>query len=91
MAQINLTDLTAGDFAYVTTLNGNFAAIENELNGNLTNDNFAADANIDPSKINGGAITNADLTLTGEAGKIPRLDQDSMIIVSGISFVVGTL
>lgn len=89
MAQIDLDDLVQGDFAAVSVLNGNFTTVENELNGNITNDNISASANIDPAKINGGAITNFDVTEVGEAGKIPKIDDSGMIVVSGISFDVG--
>jgi hypothetical protein len=93
MAQITIPDLLQGDFAAVEVLQDALDTITNELNGNLDNTNIAADANIDPSKVDGGgAVVEADLTETGEAGKIPKLSDTGDYVITGkLIFQEGSL
>ena len=93
MPTIQLNDLTTDDYAYVTNLQDNFDTIEQLVNGQITDSNIATDANIDPAKIaNGGAVVQSELTLTGEALKIPRLDQNGNLIITGkLVFVQGLI
>lgn len=78
------------NFAISTHLDENFAAIETELDGSLDDDNINPSAAIDASKIgNGGAVTQGEVTTTGEANKIPKMDADANIVASGIIFKDG--
>ncbi len=75
------------DFALNTKLDENFAAVETKLDGGLDDDSINPSAQIAASKIgNGGAVTQGEVTETGEAGKIPKQNADGDIVVSGIIF-----
>jgi len=65
--------------------------IKNEINGSLDNTNIATAADIDPAKIaNGGAVTNDEVTETGEVEKIPKIDTNGDLTISGkLVFQVG--
>jgi len=93
MPIINLTDLNSGDFAYVSNLNDNLDTIGNLVNGQITDENISSTANIDPNKIaNGGAVTKYDLTVNGTANKIPTVDSNGNITITGkIIFFPGLI
>lgn len=82
--------LSDNAFASNVDLDMNFSAIETLLNGNLDNDNIDAEAEIDARKIgNGGAVTQGEITTTGEANKIPKFTSDGDLVVSRIIFKEG--
>lgn len=82
--------IAANNFAIATKLDENFAAIESELDGALDDDNISPSAQIDASKIgNGGAVTQGEVTTTGEANKIPKFNADAEIVVTKIIFKDG--
>jgi hypothetical protein len=80
MALITIDDIVSGSFADLNVIQSNLDTIANELNGALDNTNISGSANIDPAKIaNGGAVVQTEITTTGEAGKIPKLDSSGYL------------
>jgi hypothetical protein len=83
-------DVDDDNFAIASYLDENFAAIETLLNGNLADANLNAAAAIATSKIgNGGAVGQDEVTTTGEASKIPKLDANACLVVNKIIFKDG--
>jgi len=93
MANITLPVLEEEDFAFVETLDDAFDILKNELNGQLDDTNIKAGADIDPTKIaNGGCVTQNEITSTGEVSKIPKLDSNGDVVITGkIIFVEGLI
>ncbi len=93
MAQIIIADLTKLDFANVNDLQAALDIIKNELNGFLDNTNVQAGADIDPGKVaGGGAVIQGEVTTTGEASKIPKLDASGdLLMVGKLVFKTGLI
>lgn len=78
------------NFAVATFLDQNFSAIETLLDGNIADENVNASAAIDASKIgNGGALTQGEVTTTGEANKVPKLNASADVVLTKIIFKDG--
>lgn len=85
-----LRTLADNNFAVGTYFDENFAAIETLLDGQITDDNVSASAEIDAGKIgDGGAVTQGEITTTGEANKIPKLNANAQLIANRIVFQEG--
>ncbi len=81
--------LANNKFGSPTDLDTKFAAIETALNA-LDDSNFSASAAIAAYKItNGGAVTEGEITTSGEANKIPKLDSTGSLVTNKIIFVDG--
>ena len=93
MALITLPkDLKDLDFANVEDLMDDLDTIVNEMNGFLDDANVKAGADIDPGKIaGGGAVTQSEVTSTGEVSKIPKLDGSGDLVANRIIFLTGDL
>ncbi len=81
------TTLANNTFINPVDLDTKFAAIEAVLNAGITNDHINASAAIDASKIgNGGAVLQSEVTTTGEADKIPKLNSNGYLVTNRIIF-----
>jgi len=68
-----------------------FDEVKAVINGNIANDNIASDADIDAIKINGTAVTNADVDEANTASKIPKRDSNKNINANKITGADGSL
>ncbi len=92
MALVTLTDLKILDFADVELLQDNLDILANEMNGSLDDTNVAAAADIDPDKIaGGGAVTQSEITTTGEASRIPKINASSELFCKKMVFYQGAI
>ena len=90
---IEIPDLLEDDYLNVVTIQDYLDRISNVLNGQIDDSNIVAGADINAGKIeNGGGVTQDELTATGEASKIPKLDASSNLVVTGkLIFFEGLL
>ncbi len=74
-------------FASNSDLDQIFQSIQTLLNGNLDSENISPTAELDPRSVgNGGAVTQGEITTTGEADKIPKFDSSGNILLKRIIF-----
>jgi len=93
MAEFTLPggNLGDSDFAVGSELDTKLQAIETVLDGAIVNGHISPSAAIDARKIgDGGAVTQNEVTTTGEANKIPKFDGSGNLVVNKIIFKDGT-
>ena len=90
---IEIPNLLQDDYLNVITIQDYLDRITNVLNGQVDDSNIAAGADINAGKIeNGGAVTQDELTTSGEASKVPTLDASGNLTILGkLIFFEGLL